>query len=319
MVRVPTPAASEGVVSAGAAAEFRLPTKKHMNPWMIEPAPVLLALANVVLGILVLIAAKLLKSVLSPYRTDEELTTKDNPAFGMAVSGYYIAVAVIYIGSATAAPLPEAAGTAAVVASYGLNLAWALAGILGLAFSRWVMNRYLVTGARCSDEIVRNHNLAAGAVEAGVYIASGLVLAGALREPGGTVFTAIAFFLLSQFMLLLLGRIYQAWTGYGMAKQICDGNFAAGIALGLTLVALSLLMVKATSGEFLSWETNLAFFGFDAVVGFGLLMGLRWVTDLALMPNARIADEIVRDRNVNVGLLEGAVALSVAGLILFVF
>jgi uncharacterized membrane protein YjfL (UPF0719 family) len=133
------------------------------------------------------------------------------------------------------------------------------------------------------------------------------------------VLTALAAFLLSQFVLLLLGRVYQAWTGYGMSRQICDGNFAAGIALGLTLVALSLLMVKATSGEFIDWSTNLTFFAFDAIVGFALLMGLRWVTDLALMPNARIADEIVRDRNVNVGLLEGSVALAVAGLILFVF
>jgi hypothetical protein len=48
-------------------------------------------------------------------------------------------------------------------------------------------------------------------------------------------------------------------------------------------------------------------------------MVLRWLTDMALLPNARIADEIVRDRNVNAGLIEGAVALSVGALILFVF
>lgn len=284
----------------------------------IDLAPLTLSLAHVVLGVLALIIAKLLKGVLSPYRTDEELTTKDNPAFGLATAGYYLAVAAIYIG-AVRPVAAEDVGTAGALLALGLNLAWAVAGIVALSFSRWLMSRFLVTGTQCSDEIVANRNVAAGAVECGVYLAAGLVLAGSLREPGGSVVTALAFFLLSQLVLLVLGRLYQAWAGYGIAKEICGGNLSAGVAFGLTLVALSLLMLKATSGEFVDWTTNLTFFAFDAVIGFVLLMGLRWVTDLALMPNARIAEEIVRDRNVNVGLLEGAVALSVAGLIYFVF
>jgi uncharacterized membrane protein YjfL (UPF0719 family) len=289
-----------------------------MNPWNIDVAPLMLSLAHVVTGVLVLVVAKLLKSALSPYRTDEEMTSKDNPAFGLAVAGYYVAVAAIYIGAVRPVAADEV-GTVAAFRAIVENFAWALGGIVALAFSRWLMNRFLVSGARCSDEIVANRNTAAGAVECGVYLASGLVLAGALREPGGSLVTTVVFFLLSQFVLLLLGRLYQLWSGYGIAREICGGNLSAGVAFGLTLVALSLLMFKATSGEFIDWTTNLTFFAFDAVIGFALLMGLRWVTDLALMPDARIADEIVRDRNVNVGLLEGAVALSVAGLILFVF
>jgi uncharacterized membrane protein YjfL (UPF0719 family) len=120
-------------------------------------------------------------------------------------------------------------------------------------------------------------------------------------------------------VLLLFGRLYQRFAGYPIAGEICSGNLAAGAAFGLTLVALSLLMVKATSGEFLDWQTNLAFFVFDAVVGFVMLMALRWLTDLALLPDARISEEIVRDRNVNVGVVEGVIAVSVALLILFVF
>jgi uncharacterized membrane protein YjfL (UPF0719 family) len=284
----------------------------------IDLAPLALSLAHVVLGVLVIVIAKLLRGVLSPYRTDEEMTTKDNPAFGLAAAGYYLAVAAIYIGSLRAV-VPGEVGTAGALLALGGNLAWAVGGIVALAASRWIMSRFLVTGARCSDEIVANRNVAAGAVECGVYIAAGIVLAGALRQPGGSIVTTLVFFVLSQIVLLVLGRLYQAWAGYGIAQEICAGNLSAGVAFGMTLVALSLLMLKATSGEFLDWTTNLTFFAFDAVVGFVLLMALRWLTDLALMPNAAIAEEIVRDRNVNVGLLEGAVALSVAGLILFVF
>ena len=282
----------------------------------IDTTALVLALAHVVLGLVVLVVAKLLKGVLSPYKTDEELTAKDNPAFGLAVAGYYLAVVAIYIGAARPAPVDM--GTAVALQALGLNFAWAVAGIVALAISRSVMNVALISGGRCSDEI-RARNVAAGIVECCVYIASGLVLAGALHEPGGSALTALVFFVVSQVALLLFGRLYQMGAGYGISKEICSGNLAAGTAFGLTLVALSLLMLKATSGEFVDWATNLSFFAFDAVVGFILLMVLRWLTDLALMPNARIAEEIVRDRNVNAGLIEGAVALGVGALILFVF
>ena len=282
----------------------------------LELTPVLLALGHVILGILALVIAKLLKGVLTPYKTDEELTTKDNPAFGLVLAGYYAAVVTIYIG--VARPLPLDASSADIALALGLNLAWTIGGIVALALSRWLMNSALVTGARCSDEVA-NRNTAAGAVECGVYIASGLVLAGALREQGGTWLTALVFFLLSQIVILVLGRVYQRFAGYAIAQEICGSNLAAGAAFGLTLVALSLLMMKATSGEFIDWQTNLTYFAFDAGVGFIMLMALRWLTDLALLPNARIADEIVRDRNVNVGLVEGVIAVAVSLLILFVF
>jgi uncharacterized membrane protein YjfL (UPF0719 family) len=285
----------------------------------IDLTLVVLALAHVILGVLVLIVAKFLGGALTPYRTDEEMTLKDNPAFGLAVAGYYLAVTAIYIGAVRAAAIPEDAGTTGALAALGMNFLWAIAGVVALAGSRWLMSMALVGGMRCSNEIKSNRNTAAGAVECGVYLASGIVLAGALREPGGTVWTALVFFVLSQVVLLLLGRLYQRLAGYAIAQEICAGNLAAGAAFALTLIALSLLLFKAASGEFVDWGTNLSYFAFDAAVGFVLLMALRWLTDVALLPDARIADEIVRDRNVNVGLLEGSVAVSVAALILFVF
>ena len=290
-----------------------------MNNLQIQTAPVFLALAYVVLGVVVLILAKLMKSILSPYRMDEELTSRDNPAFGLVLAGYYAAVVIVYIGVARADVAEFDVGTAAALQSLGWTLAWAVAGIVALSFSRWLLDRTLVPQCCHSDEIVRNHNTAAGAVECCIYIASGVVLAGALREPGGSVWTALVFFLLSQIVLLAFGRVYQRVAGYGVSAEIRQGNLAAGVALGFLLIAIALLMLKATSGEFIDWPTNLAYFAFDATVGFGLLLGLRWVVDAALLPNARIPDEIARDRNVNVGLLEGVLAAGVAAIILMVF
>ncbi len=288
-----------------------------MNLEQWDYAPLALALTHVILGVLVLILAKYVKDWFSPYSLDQELTSRDNPAFGLTVAGYYGAIVIVYLGAA--APLPLDAGTPAVLRALGMDLAWAAAGILALNGSRWLMDLALVPATHNSREVIENRNAAAGALECGVYIASGLVLAAVIRQPGGTAWTAVVLFLLGQCALILIGRLYQRLTGYDVAFEIRNGNLAAGAAFGMTLIAISLLMVKAVSGDFVGWGRSLSFFLFDAIAGLILLRGLRWLTDLTLFPHARIADEIVRDRNVNVGLIEGVLAIDIAAIILYLF
>jgi uncharacterized membrane protein YjfL (UPF0719 family) len=290
-----------------------------MKILQFDYAALALSVVQVALGVVVLILAKLVMRLLSPYSTDRELTAVDNPAFGLAVSGYLAGTAIVYLSAAGSAPLPLDDGANAVFMAIGANLTWALAGILALNGSRWLLDRLLVSHVRNDHEITQHRNLAAGALECGGYLASANLLAGAIRQPGGTPWSAATFFLLGQLALILMGHLYQRWTGYDVVAEIRSGNFAAGIAYAMTLAALSLLMLKAISGEFTSWVVSLSFFGFDAVAGLILLLSLRWVTAAALFPRARTVEEIVRDRNVNVGLIEGVLAVGIAAIILLLF
>jgi uncharacterized membrane protein YjfL (UPF0719 family) len=290
-----------------------------MSFLQLDYAAVALATVEVILGVAVLIVAKLALGILSPYATDQEMTARDNPAFGLAISAYFAGVVIVYLSIAAVAPLPLDEGGKAVVLGMATKLVWALGGIVLLNASRWLMDRLLVPHVRNDHEITEHRNLAAGALEGGAYLASAAVLAGAVREPGGNLRTALAIFLLAQFVLILLGRLYQRWTGYDVAAEIHSGNFAAGIAFALTIAALSLLMVKAISGEFISWTRNLSFFAFDSVAGLILLLFLRWLTAATLLPHARVNEEIVRDRNVNVSLIEGVFAVGIAAIILLLF
>jgi uncharacterized membrane protein YjfL (UPF0719 family) len=285
----------------------------------VDYAPLALAFTHVIAGVLVLIAAKFVKDWLTPYSVDQELTSHDNPAFGLAVSGYYSGVVIVYLGAASIGPLPLDGGTAGVLMVLGTDVAWALGGVLALNVSREAVDRAMVVGTRCSAEVIGNRNVAAGALECGSYIAAALVLAGAVHQPGGTVLSVAVLFGLGLVALILVGRVYQKFAGYDVAREICGANLAAGVAFGMTLIAIALVMMKATSGEFIGWARTLTFFAFDAVAGLVLLLVLRWVADMVLLPNARIADEIVRDRNVNVGLVEGVVAVGIGSIILFLF
>jgi len=285
----------------------------------LDYAALALSFVEVVLGVVVLIIAKLALGILSPYATDQEMTTKDNPAFGLAIAAYFGAVVIVYLAAAAGAPLPLDEGAKAVTVAIGVKLLWALTGIVLLNGSRWLMDRLLIPHFRNDREIADHCNLGAGALEAGAYLASGAILAGAIRQPGGNLWTALAIFLLGQVVLILMGWLYQKWTGYNVAAEIRSGNFAAGIGFGMTMAALSLLMVKAISGDFVSWTRTFMFFAFDSIVGLILLLFLRWLTAATLLPHARVADEIVRDRNVNVGLIEGVLAVGIAAIILLLF
>jgi uncharacterized membrane protein YjfL (UPF0719 family) len=290
-----------------------------MEILQLDYAALALSFGQIVLGVVVLILAKLTLGVLSPYSTDQEMTSRDNPAFGLAIAGYFAGTALIYLSAAGGTPLPLDDGAKAAFLAMGGNFGWAMAGILALNGSRWLMDRLLVTHVRNDREIIENRNLSAGALECGAYIASATVLAGAIRQPGGTPWTAAAIFLLGQFALILTGHLYQRWTGYDVVAEVRSGNLAAGVAYAMTLVALSLVMLKAIGGEFTSWSVSLSFFAFDAVAGLILLLFLRWLAGVALLPGARLTQEIVRDRNVNAGLIEGVFAVGIAAMILYLF
>jgi uncharacterized membrane protein YjfL (UPF0719 family) len=290
-----------------------------MDILQLDYAALALAFVQVVLGVVVLIVAKFALRALSPYATDQEMTTKHNPAFGLAISGYLAGTVIVYLTAAGFAPLPLDSGEKAVWSAIGANLAWTLAAIVALNGSRWLLDRLLIPHFRNDREIAENRNLAAGALECGGYLASAALLAGAIRQPGGTVWTACAFFLLGQAALILMGRLYELWSGYDVAAEIRSANLAAGTGFAMSLVALSLIMLKAIGGEFTTWTRHLSFFVFDAIVGLLLLLFLRWLTNITLIPHARVAEEIVRDRNVNVGLIDGVLAVGIAGMILLLF
>ena len=285
----------------------------------MDYAPLALACTHVIAGVLVLTAAKFLAQFLSPYSVDEELTSRDNPAFGLALAGYYAGAVIIYLGAATIGPLPLEAGTAGVARALAIDIGWALGGIVAMNGSRWAMDRTLVIGTQCANEVKNNRNVAAGVLEFGAYVATALVLAGAIHQPGGTIWSVLALFLLGQCALILIARVYQRLAGYDVGNEICGANLAAGVAFSLSLVAVALIMMNATSAEFTDWNRTLTFFALDAIFGVVFLLALRWVVDLVLLPNARIAEEIVRDRNVNVGLVEGVLAVCVAAVILYLF
>lgn len=271
--------------------------------------------AYVVLGVVLLIVAKIIKDLLTPFKIDEHLTGKDNPALGLTMVGYFAGVMIVFIGSVIGPDLDDTLSLGELVAVIGVDVLYALGGIIALNVGRWVVDKLVLTQFSTVKEIIEDRNVGTGAVEFGCYIATALVIAGAIQGQGGGPLSAVVFFILGQLVLVVFARLYQGFTRYDIHAQIEQDNVAAGVALGLSMIAIGVIVLKGASGDFLSWGENLTWFGIDALLGFVVLLGLRKVTDALFLPGTTISHEIAVDRNLNAAWVEGAVAIGIAAMI----
>lgn len=262
--------------------------------------------------LVMLVVARLFKDIVTPYTLSEQLTTRDNPAVGMSVAGYYLAVLIVCIG-----PLRTPSAPGAALWKDLLDTAGYMAlGILLLNLARIVVDRIMLPSFSTTTEIIRDRNVGAGSVEMGAYVAGGLIVAAALQGRGGGPQTTLAFFALGQVGLVAYGYIYMAVCRYNVPREIENDNVAAGVALGIHLIAMGLILVSAIAGDFVSWSHNLSVFGVRWLVGVVLLLILKLFIDHLLMPGVRIDKEIQHDRNLNAAWVEGVVLAGLAGLLI---
>jgi uncharacterized membrane protein YjfL (UPF0719 family) len=285
----------------------------------------------------ILFLARVIYGLFGQFDVDHELTAADNPAIGASLFGYLTGVVIVLAALLST----ESRGTESAQA-LGWDLAevaiFGLFSVLLLRFSGLVNDRLILHRFENKKELITDRNLGAGAVLCGTYVATGLMLAGAvsgrvvpgalpadlsrgmiiLRELG----SAAAFFVLGQLVLVGYGQIYQRLfktnpldaieADYEKGGVKHGGNAAAGIAMGGNMVAIGVVLWGGTRGDFVGWPENLTAFGIVVGVGLVLLPLWRVLVDRLLLGSANMADEIYRDRNPNAALLESVALVGLA-------
>lgn len=267
------------------------------------------AAAFVVLYVIIFLLAKWAKDFLIPYKLNEELAENDNFAVTLAMCGYYTATAAIFIG-ALFGPTQDLAHDLMLVGSYSIL------GLVFLNLSRFLNERFLLRTFCDTEHLVTQQNISVGAVHCGVYIATGIIAAGAITGEGGSFISAIIFFLLGQISLFLFSFIYAYLAPYDVHKELEQKNIGAGIAFGGNLVALSIIILNGVSGDFTSWQSDLLLFFSVNVMAFIFLPVVRYTMDSLVIPGNAISKEIRDDHNIGAGLLEAVIAISFATIVL---
>lgn len=229
------------------------------------------------------------------YKLNEELVKKDNTALAIAMVGYYLGL-TFAIGGVIAGPSAGLMEDIVDILIYG-PLAIILMNISAVINDKCILYKFNNT-----KELIEDQNVGTGVVECAVYLATGLIIFGAISGEQGGLVTAIVFWGLGQIALILTGLIYNLITPYDIHYHIEKDNVAVGVSFAGALIAIGNVIRHAVSGDFHSWSENLGVFVSFVGLGLVLLPIIRFATDKVLLPGAKITDELVHQEKPNLGV-----------------
>ena len=228
------------------------------------------------------------------YKLNFELVEKDNAALALAVVGYYFGL-VLAIGGTIAGP------SAGLVEDLYDLVIYGILSIILLNISWFLCDKLILYKFRVSEELIRDHNQGTGVVSAGISVASGFIIYGAVSGEGGSIWTVLVFWALGQVLLILAGLVYELITPYNIHEEIEKDNVAAGVSFAGALVSIGVIIGLAGEGDFTAWSIDLPVYIGFAVLGLILLPIIRLLTDKVLLPTVKLSDEISAQEKPNVG------------------
>ena len=281
--------------------------------------------AYIVVSIAFLYFGKLLFDLATPFKLDTQLTEKDNPAMGVVLTGYLLAIIIIICG-VMMSDGEEGGGAEGVgfnLMDFAVELGpvglYTLAGILFLLLSGYINDKLILKEFSNTHEVTERKNVSVAVIIAAGFLGSALIIAGAIQGSLDWA-SALAGFGIGQLLLVMFALLYQRATAYDDQKELHQRqNLAVGLAFGGNLLAYSILLMKGltmSGGGLETVSDRVSHFAYYAVIGAVVLPLLRIANDRLFLPGVKLDDEIVEDRNVNAGLMEAGLAVSMAAILI---
>lgn len=279
--------------------------------------------AIVVLDLAVAVAAicalRYVSGLLFGVDSRNELTEKDNFAFGLTLAGGAGAVALILAAATAGDPAVDFAQELGVVALYA---------VLGLVLLKvgMLINDWVVFNEFSLKQAINGGNAAAGTAQAANLIAIGILVNAAIGYSEGDLAAAVAtvviVFLLAQIVLLgvtrLRGLIYAKRNdGAKWQSAIDGGNTALGVRYAGHLIGTALAVSSA--GGMIAYVAPP---GAGMVVVYGALLGLAVVlagvllllsmlAQSVILHGIDVVEEVDVQANIGVAAIEAAVFIGV--------
>lgn len=277
------------------------------------PFQSILFVASIMLAMILF--ARLINQFLMKTHLSDALVKADNPAMGIAIAGYVFGVVII----TTAVMRGEGSGD--LLRDGLIALAYGAGGVLFLAFIS-LFGFKLFHSVDYLEEIEKR-NVAVGIVAAGRFVATGLVIAGTISgdSKGGTVLTALIFFLVGQLALIAIARLYRLLTNYNDTQEFVGGNVAAAISYAGVMVGIGVAVGSGLRGDFIDYETSFLGFGKSLLVILSfypirqfLVQGVLLGGGFALR-GGKLDEEVSKDRNVGASVIEATAYIATAILV----
>lgn len=270
-------------------------------------------LPNLVLGLVFLLIGKLIFDWTTPYKINEELTEKDNPAFGVCFQGYLVGLAFAIIGA-----LQISTGDLGKFFEE-LPIITMCCGILVILMriSVWINDKLVLYKFSITKEMIDDRNEGTGYVVGGQCVATGLMLWGVMSGEsasfGLTVRDIFIYWAIGQAILTVGGLVFQLTTGYDVYDTIENqNNAAAGLSFGAFFIGLGIITRAALIGATSDLATEIPVIIVVAVMGYVILTITRFAVDKILLPGGNLSYEVGTQKNVAAARIAAAGFIGVA-------
>ncbi len=269
----------------------------------------------------VLLSIRALFGFISGVNATSELASKDNFAFGIALTGATAGVAIMLSGVATgglARSFGEEAALMAVFALVGLVLMW---------LTRLIFDRVTLPGVSVKEEIDRA-NTAIAIVDAGNIVATAIMIRAVIISADNDITAGlIAVFIgyvASQIILTLTAfyrvRLFASRNAGGQFQEaVRDGNMALALRFAGFQIAVAFAVTAASDLDLLDQFANPVLkglaWGVASLVLAVALVILSAIAERFVLAGVDVSEEVDQQRNIGVGLVEVAVYVSI-GLLL---
>ncbi|MCU4675163.1 DUF350 domain-containing protein [Catenovulum sp. 2E275] len=283
----------------------------------IRPELITLLAIDLAIAIVLLSAMRLVSGLWAKVNSTEELSQKDNFAFGISMAGGIIAMGIVLTGAITGESANSYLTEAVGVASYGL------VGLILIKIGRYIHDKISLNRINKVEAILAE-NVAVAIVDAAAVIATAIIIRSVLLWVEGiNIYTLVAVltgFAVSQTVLVAVTRIRE--KNYARNNQ--NASFQEALQNGQIAVAIrhaghmlaTAFAVKAAS-YFLIYEptsivTNLIGWFSISLVMTILIFVLNKIARRIILIGIDTSAEVDKQDNIGVAAAEFAIVVSIA-------
>ena len=289
---------------------------------LINWYPDLLAILalDLVLAVIILTAFRKLSGVISNVSSTEELSVKDNFAFGLVFAGGVFSLAIILTGVVSGDAGASLIDETILILSYGAL------GIILLLLARKVLDSFSLPHIDIHDQIMKG-NLAAAIIDVGNLLATAIILRAVMAwiDEAGLfgLISLVVGFIASQLVLILVTqyrtRIYaMRHNGKSLQAAFEEGNKALALRYFGHKVGVA-LAVTAASGFVIYTEENILLacliWGLISIVFTILLSAIAIGARHIILAKIDVVKEVDKQQNIGVGFIEASIYVAI-GLLL---
>lgn len=257
---------------------------------------ILTSLIYVVTSCLMLYIAKFLFDKLASYKIEEQIKEKNYTPL-IAFAGYMAGIAFILVG-AFVGPSSKSFRF-----DFIMYILYSFLGIGLMNLSRIIANKAILYKFDSVKEVIQDKNIGVSAVHFGIYLATGMIISACVNGEYGGLLSSIVYYIAGMVFLFLFTKIYDFITPYSIHDELEKDNNAAGIALAGNIIAIGLILMKATLGDVSDWHRNIIMYFTDLAAIILLLPGVRYVLGNIIVKSININTEI-KNNNIAAGILE---------------